>query len=355
MIQEKVDNRRLVKILGISGIGILGIFIFIRFLYSGSGDNVVHMPSPGQLEYYPKQERQLTKSEEYVEQEKKIRQKESGIEDEKYIVPNFNEILSKKNTSITGDENKVGEKSIPINELGSSQVGDRNVPTPSNNFENLRNSDNLNYKSEYFTKSNENAIEPAETYSDTELRNSNPSIKGKEEITVPKVIKNPFNTITNFEDVKKDESASSTYFEAEIYGDQKIANDGLVMMRNTQNINTNSKRIPKNSILFGQAKFNGNRVQIHINRAKTANGEMLVDLLVLDNDRIEGIYYQTPVDDIAQKKKEDVEIELPGTYGKAISKVAETVIKGGKEIIKKSNTLNLREGYKLFIKINTSL
>ena len=110
--------------------------------------------------------------------------------------------------------------------------------------------------------------------------------------------------------------------------------------------------IPRNSILYGQASFRENRVFVSINRVKTSAGESSVAFTVKDNDRIEGLYYKAPIDEAVDKTKEGMNapsISIPGAYGGVISSVTQSVFQGGKNLMKGTSSLNLNEGYKVYL------
>ena len=74
---------------------------------------------------------------------------------------------------------------------------------------------------------------------------------------------------------------------------------------------------------------------------------------VKDNDKINGLYYKASIDEVADNTKGDVNmphLPVPGIYGAVVNTVAQTVARGGKELMKKSaETLNLEEGYKIYL------
>jgi hypothetical protein len=348
MENKGLNNKKLTKVLVILGVLLLFVFIIIRITVKNTGDRVTDMPSIGDLPYSPKKEKDVSRSEEYYNQEKKAREKELGLtEEEKYIIPNLNELSKKKN--VEEEAKYLPNTAVPTQFIDPTL---EKKETQTLKIEDIRNSDDLTFQSDYFTSKKE--PEKVNVKSE-EIR---PIFQEKQKVDETQVKqevvqkRNPFGTIETNSSQGVPVDNSATFYSAEIYGDQKIENDGLVTIRNTQVITVNGQSIPKNSILYGQATFNGNRVKIHLNRAKTPSGEISISWSVLDNDRIEGIYYQAPIDQVVDKNKEEAEIELPGTYGAAIGKVAQTVIKGGKELMKKSTALSVKEGYKIYILTN---
>ncbi len=144
---------------------------------------------------------------------------------------------------------------------------------------------------------------------------------------------------------------------AEIYGSQKIANGGGVIFRNTEDI-AGEIKIPKNSLLYGKASYNGDRVKISVTRAKTAQGDEIIDLMCFDNDYIEGIYFKAPMDEAVDKTKDDAGLDLSdqiknsGLINKGINTVS-SAVKNTADAIKKDRKLSVDDGYIVYLKINS--
>lgn len=327
----KLDSKKLTKILFITGFSLLLLFIVVRLIFKAKGEQVTDMPTIGELSYSPKKIQEQSKVQQFEEQRNEKQRKEMGLDENNYVVPNFHELTVKQNS-----DNENMQTNTDIHRLSNTEhINYTKNIEPSTQSKNTVPNSKLNYHSEYYSpKINEEStivIQPQEI-----------------EIT-PVVQKNHFGTISTDNVMMNQKESSVTYSSGEIYGDQKIENNGVVIIRNTQPI-AGSPAIPQNSILYGQATFYGNRVLIKINRAKTKLGEYSVSFSVNDNDRLEGIYFKAPIDETGDKTKDETEIPtVPGTYGKLITTVSNTTMKAGKELMKKNGTLNLEEGYKIFI------
>lgn len=318
------DNRKLTKYLVISGITVLLLVFVIRMLSMVGKDRIMDMPQIGELPYDPKPEKPLSKIEQF---EKERAEKENPKTEDIIPLPKF--ILD---SSSKKQQNKSENIQEVITKAPSQKHYTRSNSTINQSTETVIKKSSggkiFEYKSDYITKKEERNIneEPIET----------------------KTNKNPFGTIGSSGKEIKNESNTAIFYSAEIYGDQKIENGGNVLIRNTEAISYNTISIPRNSVLYGQAKFSGNRVHVIVNRAKTSKGEYAVNLAVQDNDRIEGLYYKAAIDETIDKQKEEIEVNLPGKFG-ILNKVTEQAISGGKDLMRRSQTLNLNEGYKLFI------
>src|ERR1035437_7071657 len=96
----KLDNKKLVKVLVISGVGLLIIFILVRLALKTSGDRVTEMPTIGELKYEPAKVKEESKVEQFEEQKKEIDRKAMGYDNSQYVIPNFNNLLDKKDNSV---------------------------------------------------------------------------------------------------------------------------------------------------------------------------------------------------------------------------------------------------------------
>lgn len=352
----KVDNKKLVRGLVISGAGLLIVFILIRLAFKNNGNELEAMPTIGELSYEPKKIEETSKIEQFEEQKKEADRKAMGNDNSQYVIPNFNNISERPAAQPSVQINTVLSETTPVHAVSTQPSINKpqSNPVVSNYTKSANstsaaqvtptkysNSSKLNYQSDYFKEEAPNVI--AETPKVENLPSS----------------ENPFGTITTASNEakpsQKQVSDQVNFYTGEIYGDQKIEDGGLVLIRNTTAMQYQEYSIPRNSILYGQASFKGNRVHVRINRVKTPAGEYSVSLSVKDNDRIDGLYFKAPIDESMDKTKEGVNtpaLPLPGTYGKIISSTAQSVIQNGKEIMKKSSSLNLEEGYKLYLLFN---
>ncbi len=326
--KSRIDNKKLSRVLFMSGFALLILFILIRLVFKAKGDTVTDMPTVGELTYNPKKIEEKSKMQQFEDQRMEKQRKEMGYEENNYTVPDFKDLTkrSERTTDIEIVKYEKENREIKRNE-------GRSVPENAK----VNSVSKLGYQSAYFT------TKVDDSYPEKSLTSSgNTSV----------VKKNPFGTISKETNTQNKSISldSDLYYKGEVYGDQKIENGGYVIIRNTEAFQFSSISIPKNSILYGQASFSGNRVKIKISRIKTLSGEFTVNLYVLDNDRLEGIYYKAPIDETVDKTKEDMSLpEIPGAYGGVLNSVAERVIGSGKDLMKRKASLNLAEGYKLFI------
>jgi Conjugative transposon, TraM len=337
----KTGNKKLVRALVVSGVGLLIIFILLRLAFKNGGDRVTDMPTIGELKYDPQKVKEESKVEQFEEQKKESDRKDMGYDNSQYVIPNFNNLLDKKESAVVTQSSGNNSASSPGVKTSSapsavqyrssalaSTAGAKKISPPDSK---------LNYHSDYF-KTN---IEVAPTMQETPKADN------------PGVIKNPFGTITSDNNQNQKQNATQpSYYSAEIYGDQTIQDGGLVLIRNTTAMQYLNISIPRNSILYGQASFRGNRAFVSVNRVKTPSGEFSVSFAVKDNDKIDGLYYKAPIDETVDNTKNNVSapsIAIPGAYGAVINSVTQSIVSGGKDLMKRTASLNLEEGYKVYI------
>lgn len=350
----KLDNKKLVKVLVVSGTGLLILFIIIRLAFKNSGNELEAMPTIGELNYEPKKIEETSKIEQFEEQKKEADRKAMGNDNSQYVIPSFKNLSDKpvtqqsipNSTIPTGGEQTVSIrpttiKTQPDHIAGGYSRSANPTTTPQTTPVKPSNNSKLNYHSDYFKEE----IPPA--------------VAEAPKTDIPPSSENPFGTITTgnneVKTSQKQVSNQASYYTGEIYGDQKIEDGGLVLIRNTIAMKYQDYSIPRNSILYGQASFRGNRVFVSINRVKTPAGEYSVSFSVKDNDRIDGLYFKAPIDESVDKTKQGINpssIPIPGPYGKIVTTAAQSVVQNGKEIMKKSSSLNLEEGYKLYLLLN---
>lgn len=355
--KKGMDNKKLTKILFISGFGLLILFIIVRLAFKSHSERITDMPTAPELSYAPKKMEEKTKMQQFEQRRLDRQRKEMGYEENNYVVPDFNDLTRKSDSikagseaSIVDEQRTAGNSSYSRqnnnernNTVQQNPSRSRQAPKPSTNEKEQSTQSNqqggLKFHSNYFDSKKE------ETESSVKVQPKSETVP----ITTPR---NPFGTISSESKsaIQKEGTNSNFNCKAEIYGDQKIENGGIVMIRSTEGFGWGSVTVPRNSILYGQAVFEGNRVQVKINRVKTQSGEYSVNFAVWDNDRLEGIYYKAPIDETVDNAKQDVNApQVPGTYGAVLSTLTQTVVKSGKDLMKKKQTLNLEDGYKLFI------
>lgn len=340
-----MENKKLHKFLVVSGVAALILCIVLKLAIKSSGDRITEMPTIGELKYNPKTVKEESKVEQFEQQKKDQDRKEMGQDNSQYVIPNFNNLTDKKENSVVSQSS--GNNSSSSHTVKTSSA---NVPAPVQNKTNSFAStpttkkispvdSKLNYHSAYFSTNKEVAPSTQE----------NPKADNTTEI------KNPFGTITSDNNQIQNQKQNATqqnYYSAEIYGDQTIQDGSVVLIRNTTAIQYLSISIPRNSILYGQASFRGNRVTVSINRVKTPSGEFTVSFGVKDNDKIDGLYYKAPIDETVDNTKNAVNapsLPVPGVYGSVINSVTQSIVQGGKDLMKRAASLNLEEGYKLYV------
>src|ERR1035437_8035095 len=345
-----MENKKLHKILVVTGVGALILCIVLKLAIKSSGDRITEMPTIGELKYNPKTVKEESKVEQFEQQKKEQDSKEMGQDNSQYVIPNFNNLSDKKENAIITQTSAGNSALSPTGRTSSVHI-----PAPVQNKSNSTAStvptkkispaipplagqvSKLNYHSDYF-KTN---IEVAPVAQETPKEDNSTQAK------------NPFGTITSDNNQNQKQNATQpSYYSAEIYGDQTIQDGSVVLIRNTTAMQYLSISIPRNSILYGQASFRGNRVAVSINRVKTPSGEFTVSFGVKDNDKIDGLYYKAPIDETVDNTKNAMNapsLPLPGVYGSVINSVTQSIVQGGKDLMKRAASLNLEEGYKLYI------
>ena len=139
-------------------------------------------------------------------------------------------------------------------------------------------------------------------------------------------------------------------YKAQIYGDQKIQNNGSFIVRNLEPITFHDLQIPINSIFYGRATFIGNRVNVLFTKVKTPTGDQNVRFIVRDNDHIEGIYFKSAVDEVVDDTQDATNTYVtPSKSIDLINRLAQGGMTRTKELLQKTRTLNLDEGYSVFL------
>lgn len=185
----------------------------------------------------------------------------------------------------------------------------------------------------------------------------------KEEVVESQSSKNPFGTFS-YSKSKQTNTSGKTKdaYKCFLHSDQKIVNGGGAIFRAGEDIYLSDRVIRKNSILYGSANYQGQRVQIKINRVKSPEGEYAVNLTVYDNDFVKGIFFKNAYDEVAEKTTDDVASD--GTNNTKLNlgngivgSATKVMIHAGKNVgdaIKKERALKLSEGYIIYIKDNTN-
>ena len=146
------------------------------------------------------------------------------------------------------------------------------------------------------------------------------------------------------------QSALKDNYKAQIYGDQKIQNNGAFIVRNLEPITFHDLQIPINSIFYGRATFIGNRVNVLFTKVKTPAGDQNIRFIIRDNDHIEGIYFKSALDEVVDDTQDATNTYVtPSKSIDLINRLAQGGMTRTKELLQKTRTLNLDEGYAVFL------
>lgn len=325
-----MDNKKLTKILGIALVIVLLFVIVLRLALKRGEPREAELPNMSEeITYNPKKEVEKTKTQQFEEDRQKENESKYGSGAEQYAVPNFNEVLTTKQEPNPNTTNQTTTLSEPNKTTSTPNTSGYNYNP------NVNTTPTPNYESSYFKKNQEQSPVSQQA-----------SSQGQ---PVQQVAKNPFGTVKTGGQYGSGEVNSSAQLKAEIYGDQKIPDGGAVNIRVVDQFLCNGITVPKNSILFGQAKYYGNRVIINVHRAKTPQGEFPIQMSVLDNDRIEGIFYKAPVDETSEKTQDQTDVPVGGTYGSVLNKVGKTIVDQGKDLLQKTRALKVEDGYIIYL------
>ena len=329
-MEEKTSDKKKIRLYVIIGVGLLSFFIIVRLIVR-SQDNG-QLTEIKALDYKDvKLPEEKTKEERWEEEESK--EFNSEMSGEKYVGTNFKDILKKT----AGDKKVVEEEKLIQQEPLFTTT-----PNKTTKVDNYYESDNQNLdavinkisKSKKQGESKEQHIEVSEPVSKQPLNNGG----GDEMFGTNK--KSASNTTS-----KK----IGTNFKAQIYGRHSISDGGGVVIRLLESMVLDGVSLPKNTLLYGKGNYSGNRVKITLNKAKTPGGEIPIRIKVFDNDRIEGIAYKAPIDEVVEKQQDETDVNIGTQYDGIINKGVKSVVKGTKELIQKSRTLKLDDGYVVFL------
>ncbi len=70
--------------------------------------------------------------------------------------------------------------------------------------------------------------------------------------------------------------------------------------------------------------------------------------IIYDNDRIEGIYYQSAIDEVANSTVDNSTVQI-GAYGTLAGSIGQSAFNGSKVLLQKSRSLDLPEGYTIYL------
>jgi hypothetical protein len=310
-----MENKRLAKLLIYSGLGLMGALILTRVMNLRKTDEAVEVKKIDgvQLEdsKIPGKEKKTTLLDNMKREEDK---KKMGLDNTEYVQLDFRKL-----------ERPLGQAREPAMQ---DQYPAKQAREP-----------------EMKARVRENKPFPAE-------KNA-PEIKLPAENPAP-ALKDPFGTTKN--DVAEHPAQSlapKDYYAAQVYGDQKLMANTAMVIRNMEDMHYNEMLLPKNSLFYGIASFAGNRVIVQVNKVKTTAGEFPVKYSVMDNDRIEGLYYQAPVDEVLAGTTDNSNLNNnisnnPG-YGAVINNVSRGAVNSAKQLVQKSRSLTLQEGYSIYL------
>src|ERR1035437_5766746 len=116
-----MENKKLHKILVVTGVGALIVCIVLKLAIKSSGDRITEMPTIGELKYNPKTVKEESKVEQFEQEKKEKDRKEMGQENSQYVIPNFNNLTDKKDNSLISQSN--GNNTVSSSNVRTSQIG----------------------------------------------------------------------------------------------------------------------------------------------------------------------------------------------------------------------------------------
>lgn len=140
---------------------------------------------------------------------------------------------------------------------------------------------------------------------------------------------------------------------AVIHDDQVVTNGSTVKIRLLQDIFVEGQKIPKNTFVYGIARFNNERVGIQLQAIRMKNTRIPFQKNVIDKDGIEGLYFPN---NIGNEMSKEVGGEgIDEAYDRAISGtgVVGSVLSAGKSVLKRRNIekkVTLKANYNIFLK-----
>lgn len=333
MESKTLENKKLTRTLIIAGCGLLFLFIVLRLLFRANGITESENPDIVNTEYSNVNLPKNKTNQEKLQSEEKKKNELTPEQKNEYVYNDFNTMIQKTGTTVAQQ---------PVNDVKINSTEQKLSPT---------------VQQHYKVESSAIAIQQSlgeKTTVNQQREEKNMPANEETEVSI--------NNNSVFGTVKREDNASVSYansFEgkkAEAYGDQKVSNGGAVVIRNKEKIVTeDGLLIPKNSIITGKATFSGNRVEVVLNKVQSSNGTFNINMYVLDHDNIEGIYYKAPIDDVkdgaidnTNPQANNLTNQIPFVGGLATG-IANGMIKGSKDLLKKSRVLDLTDGYHMYI------
>lgn len=332
MEKKVLDNKKLSKTLIIVGCGLLFLFMILRLFFRSTGISEAENPDIKNIDNgkinLPKEKTSIEK----LEAQERKKNQPTSEQKNNYVYHDFDKMLKETGTTKSPE---------PVNEIKKNSNETVNVPAQANYKK------ESSYNNIAIQQNNEGKINKSE---ETKIENSQPPYEA------PK--KSVFGTVKG--ETTPTNTVTLNHFEgklAEVYGDQRITNGSAVLIRNKEKIVTEGGLvIPPHSILTGKATMVGNRIEVQLNKVQTKDGVYNIDMYVLDHDNIEGITYQAPIDQVAGTAVDNTNAPTINTspgIAPIISSVLSGVVSGAakatKDLIKKSRSLDLTDGYNIYI------
>lgn len=146
-----------------------------------------------------------------------------------------------------------------------------------------------------------------------------------------------------------------------IANEQQIQNGTMVKLELGSSIGVNNVRIPVGTYLYGIARFDNERLQVHIPSIRLGNQLLPVSLSVYDMDGLEGIYVPASLNREVVKESADHAIQSSGVAGYGLSlstQAAAAGIGAAKSLFSKrvkQVRVTLGAGYKLLLRDNKQM
>lgn len=331
-------NKRNIKYIAIASFSLILFVIVVRSLSVNiNGDSKLNYTGP---EYdsvaLPTSEGKI---EQYKKEEQEAKQKEFALQENnpEAVNVNFEKLYGKETKTVAEvkEVKAVEQKEVQASSTRKRNNSDNNGYVEANNYENY----NEKIKERKQKEHKEVVEEPKQSVAQQPVQEQ----KSTNPFGTQSVIKNKVNQGINEKDMYK----------CVVHADQKVPNGGGIIVRAFEDMVIGGKKVLKNSLLYGIATYNNNRVKIVITRIKTTTGDLAVACSVYDNDYIEGIFFKNAYDKAVDKSTEDVGgavgDQVGGVVGTGI-KVVNDASKNVGQAIKNDRKLNVQEGYILYIK-----
>ena len=151
----------------------------------------------------------------------------------------------------------------------------------------------------------------------------------------------------------------SNLVKACIHGDQEITSGARVRMRLIEEmILVDGNLIPKNTLFYGIAQIQNDRLNVLVSSIKYQDYIIKVDFVIYDNDAIKGLNLSDNIkQELARKGKESAidQVSIPSSAvgGGIIGSAVNSTVNGAKQVFRKAEgqiKVPLKANYQLFIK-----